>query len=125
MKLVKVWSLVAAILLLAATALPCVAEDPKKNDFPVGSYWDGGFLAQFTADGKLFVLDGDFLKAEAFYKINGDQILITDKNLDSACSGVGKYNWKFDGKALTFTKLKDECEGRAHHLTSRAWPRAK
>ena len=115
----------ATVLLLAWTALPNVADDPKKSDFPVGSYWDGGFIATFTADGKLIVYDEDFIKAEGFYEIAGDQIMITDKDASGECSGVGKYNWKFDGKVLTFTKLKDDCAGRARHLTSRSWPRVK
>lgn len=115
----------ATIWLLAATALPAVAQDPKKSDFPIGSYWDGGFIATFTADGKLTIYDEDFIKAEGFYKIDGDQIMITDKDATGECSGVGKYNWKFDGKALRFAKLKDDCAGRAHHMTSRLWPRHK
>ena len=122
MRRLKALPLASAVLLLAAAAQ---AQDPKKSDFPVGSYWDGGFIAQFTPEGKVFVYDGDFLKAEGFYKIDGDKLLITDKDPVSACAGVGKYNWKFDGKALSFTKIKDDCEGRAHHLTSRSWPRAK
>jgi hypothetical protein len=31
---------------LAGAALTCVADDAKKNDFPVGSYWDGGWRDQ-------------------------------------------------------------------------------
>ena len=122
MRRLKALLIASAVLLFAATAF---AQESKKSDFPIGSYWDGGFIAQFNADGKLFIYEDDFLKAEAFYKIDGDKILLTDKNPDSACGGVGKYTWKFDGKALSFTRIKDDCAGRTHHLTSRSWPLAK
>lgn len=45
--------------------------------------------------------------------------MLTDRQGRYACteSGPGKYKWQYDGKALTFTKIEDECEGRAHALT--------
>lgn len=33
----------------------------------------------------------------------------------------GAYNWTFDGKMLTFTKIADECPGRPVVLTAHPW----
>ncbi|HVF89409.1 MAG TPA: hypothetical protein VNH22_05030 [Blastocatellia bacterium] len=115
---IAVWSL----LLPGSTLFQAAARSPAGGDFPVGSYVDGDFIATFTPDGKLFVHSDDFLKAEAAYTVEGDQITIKDKKATGECGGAGRYKWRFDGKALSFTRVEDACKGRARHLTSRRWP---
>jgi len=41
---------------------------------------------------------------------------------EKGCAGEGKYKWGFDGKALSFTKIADDCEGRAMALTAKPLP---
>jgi hypothetical protein len=53
--------------------LAVTAQNPSKGDFPIGSYIDGDFIATFTSDGKLIVHTDDFIKAEAVYKVEGEQ----------------------------------------------------
>ena len=44
---------------------------------------------------------------------------------EKGCVGEGKYKWGFDGKALSFTLIADDCEGRARALTAKPLPLVK
>jgi hypothetical protein len=96
------------------------AQTLTRDRFPTGTYQEGDFNATFTKDGEVMVFSDDLVKARGLYRLEGNTIIIKDKE-QGECSGEGKYRWKFDGKALTFTKISDACSGRTHHLTSRAW----
>jgi hypothetical protein len=97
------------------------AQTLTRDRFPMGTYAEGDFSATFTKEGELIVFSDDFVKARAVYSVDGNIIAFKDKDAKSQCVGEGKYKWKFDGKALTFTKISDACTGRTRHLTSRAW----
>ena len=63
---------------------------------------------------------------EGTYKVNNDEIELTDEKGPFAGTGdakTGTYKWKLEGAKLTFTKLKDESEGRSRILTTGAWER--
>ena len=119
-----VWVAIGGALLLSCM-LSVSAAEYGAADFPAGSYRDGGFIATFTRDGELVVKEEEAIKAEAFYKVDGDLITFIEKDAVGQCAGAGKYRWRFDGRALTFARVEDDCEGRARHLTSRAWPKVK
>jgi beta-lactamase regulating signal transducer with metallopeptidase domain len=84
-------------------------------------------LVFFTTDGQVVVA----LKEEGknhpsktelgSYRVDGDEFVITESEeqlVEGVCAEPGRYKWYYDGKILVFTKVKDECEGRALALTS-------
>jgi hypothetical protein len=98
--------------------------------FPAGSYLaaGGSLVATFSPDGKFIVKtkDASEVEAEGAYTLDGEQIVLTENagagEDNQRCQEPGKYKWSFDGKALLFTKLTDDCEGRARALTSGPCP---
>ena len=124
----------AGPLTIPGGAAPAFPPPPsaRESGFPVGSYQaaNGSLVVIFSSDGKFSVKssDGGPIAAGA-YTIDGDQILFSE-NLDGEdgnrmCEDSGKYRWKFDGKALVFSKVEDECEGRVRALTSGPCPKLK
>lgn len=64
------------------------------------------------------------LAVHGAYKVRGEQFEIRDEGGTGACLGdlqLGTYTWKLEGKALSFTKVEDACDGRADTLTSLEW----
>jgi hypothetical protein len=102
------------------------------STFPVGSYQAAGgdLVLTFSSDGKFSVKRSDGAAiAAGTYTIDGDQMVLSE-SLDGGdgnriCEETGKYKWKFDGQALFFSKVEDECEGRARALTSGPCPMLK
>ena len=115
----------STFLLIVLLALDTVARtaDFKKGTYSVttgGAKWsiryDGNSKVTVTRDGAPVV--------EGTYKVTEDLLEVTDERGPMACGGeqkTGKYKWKLEGKTLTFTKVEDECEGRANALTGQAW----
>ena len=103
--------------------------------FPIGSYEifieEEKSILAFTADGRVVgkkVEGGQVI--EGSYTTNGDEIVMKDMKekqgkTEKGCAGEGKYKWGFDGKALSFTKIADDCEGRARALTAQPLPLVK
>ena len=90
------------------------------DKFPAGKFITGPFTVSFESDGKMSVTREGEIVVEGVYTVEKDQITLTDKRGPMACidAGPGKFQWKFDGKALTFKLIEDPCEGRAGALTS-------
>jgi beta-lactamase regulating signal transducer with metallopeptidase domain len=118
-------------------------QTSNRGGFPAGSYRGDitrevtkeGFktsvkdhiLVFFTTDGQVVaILKGEsknrLSKTElGSYTVDGDEFVITDSEehkTQGACAEPGRYKWEFNGKALVFTKVEDECEGRVMALTS-------
>jgi hypothetical protein len=99
----------------------------KAEEFAKGTYsaTAGGskFSIKYEDGGKLTVSRDGEVVVEGVYKVTGDEIEVTDQKGPMSCGSehIGKYKWKLDGKKLTFTKVQDECDGRAEALTSQAW----
>jgi hypothetical protein len=98
-----------------------ITAPSAQSRFPTGAFSGADLHVTFTASGKMLVKDKGVLVIEAIYSVNGDQIIFTDKQGKYACieavNAVGKYRWKYDGKALRFTKVEDRCESRIKTLT--------
>ena len=67
---------------------------------------------------------------EGRYTTKGDEIVMKDMKekqgkTEKGCAGEGKYKWGFDGKALSFTRIADDCEGRVTALTAKPLPLVK
>lgn len=84
-----------------------------------GSYQEGEFITTFTTNGKIIVYTDDFIRMEGECKIKGDEIVFIDNDGYAECIQEGRYRWRFNRKELSYRKIQDHYEGRAHHLTSR------
>jgi hypothetical protein len=111
------------------------AEFAAGDKFPIGSYVifveDEKSILTFTADGKIVGKKDEGGKIiEGLYTIMEDEIVMKDMKekrgeTEKGCAGEGKYKWRFDGKALKFTKIADDCEGRVRALTANPLPLVK
>jgi hypothetical protein len=109
-------------LLCTMACLLCVAPITTtlaQDKFPTGSFVGGMFTLTFNSDGSHTVSAQEKTVVKGTHTVTQDEIVFTDKEGEYACSEAmkGKYKWKYDGKALTFSKLEDECEGRVNGLT--------
>ncbi len=108
----------------AATGTPAVCAMPS-GGFPAGS-----FKADHPAYTKKLLLGADCTYQQAgiiegdkvlgTYTVSGDHITFTET--DGGCMGQpGEYISSFDGSALVFKMVKDECSFRRVDLTSSTW----
>lgn len=110
---------VASAFLGVLLMLPSVKGQEK---FPTGTYTGGAFTLSVGDDGIHTVSTEGKVVVKGNYVVAKDQITFTDKEGDYACVGqAGTYKWAFDGKALSFTKVEDQCDGRVQGLTAQAW----
>ena len=113
----------SAFNLLGAAALLAVfmcASGFAQDKFPTGKYAVGEFTISFGTDGTTTVRRQGEIVVEGVYSVTKDEITLNDKRGPMACidAGPGKFQWKFDGKALTLKTIEDNCGGRASALTS-------
>jgi hypothetical protein len=119
----------AASILGVACCLLAGGVSGAQTKFPSGTFIGTDLPVTFTTAGKMLVKDRGTLVVEAIYTVSGDQIVFTDRQGKYACTApttaVGKYRWKYDGKALRFTKVEDRCEARIRILTTLRLSRQK
>jgi hypothetical protein len=113
------------VLLTVLLALDAAA---RTADFEKGTYsaTAGGtkWSIRYDDNSKLTVTRDGAALVEGTYKVTGDLLEVTDEKGPMACGGenkTGKYRWKLEEKNLSFTKVEDECDGRASALTGQAW----
>ena len=113
-------ALLIVLLALDAAARPA---DFKKGTYSAtagGAKWS----IRYDDKGKVTVTRDGAALVEGTYKVTGDLLEVTDEKGPMACGDenkTGKYKWKLEGKNLTFTKVDDECGGRANAMTGQAW----
>ena len=113
---------VLAVAMLAVLVVLPIARAQDK--FPTGTYTGGAFTLSVGADGVHTVSTEGKVVVKGTYVVDKDKISFTDKEGDFACLGqTGTYKWASDGKTLSFTKVEDECEGRAQGLGGQPWAR--
>ncbi|MBM3997133.1 MAG: hypothetical protein FJ303_23730 [Planctomycetes bacterium] len=120
----SVFALIALVTLFASSP---AAQEAKglKGTFST-MLMDEKWTIAFDGDKKFIVKKKDELMVEGTYKVTKDEIEFTDKKgLIAAPETVGTYRWKLENKKLTFTKIKDEVEGREKGLTSSPWTAEK
>ena len=88
---------------------------------PIGTFVAGQFTLTLNADGTHAVSDGGEVVVSGTYVVKDKQITLTDKAGAFACPDIGRYEWSYDGKTLTFQVLVDECDGRVDGLTAQPW----
>jgi len=88
------------------------------NKLPTGTFVSGDWGVTFSADQTYHVTQNGELVVEGTYSVVHNQAVFKDTQGRYACNASdGKYTWKLDGKALSFVKVEDECEGRIGVLT--------
>jgi hypothetical protein len=112
-----------SIMLISLLCIFLFSLGLAQSKFPIGSYSSGEFTITFYKDGNHAVSVNDNVVVKGSYTVTQNQIVMTDKEGQYACDGSkpGKYSWEFDGKALKFEKLEDECDGRAGALSGQSW----
>jgi hypothetical protein len=120
--------LIRLIPVLAVVGLWLVAGRAAAADFPKGTFTikasDAMWAVTFDGKGKFKVTRDGQEGLTGSYKVTKDEIELTDEEGPFAGKGDQKactYKWKLDGKKLTFTKVKDESEGRSAIITAGAW----
>ena len=101
--------------LLACLLCTVIYADDK---FPTGAFQAGYFTLTFVGDGSYTVAAEDKIVVKGTYTVEKDEIAFKDSEGEYACvqDKPGKYKWKYDGKAITFSKVEDECDGRSQAL---------
>ena len=121
--------LLTVMLVALGLVLAAGASVTPGAEFPQGSYSGtrlrGDKVAlRFDHKGKFILTDKDGkVLVEGTYKTMKDQIELTDEKgpMASKDAKPGKYKWKLEDKALNFTKVEDESEGRSKGLTGTTW----
>ena len=118
-----------ATVLIAVIWLFAVVSNVFAADFPQGTYASGEYTIVFADKGQFRVLTGEELVVEGEYTVKGEQLMLIDKRGRFACTGEGMatatYGWKYEGEALTLSKVEDKCSGRSAGLTAGPWKRKK
>lgn len=120
----------SATLLGTCLALAMSSTLAAETSFPAGTYAAEGHKITIAFDdkGQFRVTEGGVLHVSGRYSAKGGQLEITDTQGPWACTKPGEqtgtYRWKYENSVLTFNKLVDRCEDRAHSLTAATW-RAK
>jgi hypothetical protein len=94
-----------------------------QDAFPTGSFVGGPLTATFSKDGTHIVTENGRTVVSGTYTIKADQIVLTDKAGEYTCTETGTYQWGFDGTALTFKAVLDNCGPRVDSLTRQKWIR--
>ena len=105
------------------------ARVARGAEFQQGSYSGTrlrGDKVTFSFDhkGKFTLTDKDGKTlVEGTYKVMKDQIEFSDEKGPVASKGAkpGKYHWKLEDKALNFTRVEDDSEGRRKAITGTTW----
>ena len=114
-------SIVGLVSLVAALTGTLLTAQAPKPQFPTGTFVAESLSMTFANDGTHTVTDRGTVVVRGTYVVKGDQITLTDKDGDFACDVTGRYQWAFDGRALTFKLILDDCSGRVDGLTGQRW----
>ncbi len=117
------------VLVVLGLVLARGASIAQGADFQSGSYSGtrpngGKIILKFDGKGRFTLTDEDGKAlVEGAYKVMKDQIEFTDEKgpIASKDAKPGKYKWKLEAKALNFTKVEDESEGRSKGITGTTW----
>ncbi len=112
-----------AVLLVAIAALVATVGCGSRG-FPTGVYNgtgdNTGLITEFKADGTVSISDNTGIVWDTtMYKVSGNQIVFSGGK--TCFPSEGTYTWAFDGKALKFTFVSDNCADRKGALTSSDW----
>jgi hypothetical protein len=111
------WVLVFLLLIIVGCSPSRSSTSPTPDAFPTGAFTNGDWTWEFKADGT-FISSGPLGSETGTYSVNGNQIIITCQ----CCKEVkGTYQWSFDGTALKFIAINDECVNRKDVVDASTW----
>jgi imidazolonepropionase-like amidohydrolase len=89
-----------------------------------GTYVTGPFSITFEAS-TYQISRGGQVAVSGEFQLARDTVTFRDRSGAIACNPAvaGRYIWKRDGVALTFTLVSDDCPGRKNGLPGRTWAR--
>ena len=109
----------ALVLTVATMAITLLACEARAAGLPKATYSmmvDGAqWELKFAEVGKFTYSINQQILVEGTYRVTKDEIQFSEENGPIACRGdveTGRYQWKLEGKTLTFTEIQDECVGR-------------
>jgi hypothetical protein len=107
-----------------AAAVALFSSVAAAASFPTGTFTAGQATFRFDADGRFHVAAGQDGTVDGTYKTSGDEITLTDVSGNMACAkenAIGRYKWSYAADAITFTKIKDDCDDRSGDVTAQPW----
>ena len=111
------WLLFLILLIIAGCSPTKPSSSPTPASFPTGAFVNGDWSWEFKADGT-FVSSGPPGSESGTYSASGDQVVITCQ----CCGDVeGTYTWAFDGMALKFAAIDDNCVNRKNVVDASTW----
>ncbi|HJZ67080.1 MAG TPA: hypothetical protein VKF81_02960 [Blastocatellia bacterium] len=121
---IRIIGVSALLVVLAAIAAATRAQELKKATYSASAGGDKWSI-KYDDAGKVTVSRNGEVLVESTYKVVKDELEVRDEKGALACAPeqTGKYKWKMEGKRLVFTKVEDQCEGRATALTTQIWER--
>ena len=109
---------------VVASAVALFSSLAAAASFPTGTFSAGQASVRFDADGHFHVVAGKEDSVDGTYKTSGDEITLTDVSGNMACAkenATGQYKWSYANNAITFTKIKDDCDDRSGDVTAQPW----
>jgi hypothetical protein len=102
------------------TETPAPTATAEALPFPVdGIFAKVGYTWEFKAD-STYHTTSKYANSDGVYTLTGDQIAIQEDYVP--CKDiVGTYTWTYDGEALTFTVVDDECTDRRNVVGRGHW----
>jgi hypothetical protein len=86
----------------------------------------GSYSITYNSDGRFslsFVGDGTAGGASGTFSVSGDEITVTETGILGHCvqadAPSGTYTWSFDGSALNFSVVSDDCQKRMVSTTTK------
>lgn len=113
---------VAAVLLAGcggASAAKPTTTPAALGDFPIGNFSNSivAWTWDFKADGS-YSAGGPQVVEHGIFTVTGNQISLKG---DYCGDAIGTYTWTYDGTALKFETIKDECADRAGTVVNGKW----
>ncbi len=65
--------------------------------------------------------EAEKFRISGYVSVSGNRVSFVDQVGGGCQSTVGDYTWSFDGTVLTFSYVRDLCDGRATGLTTKPY----
>jgi hypothetical protein len=116
--------LTGLLLIVILITASCTANIP----FPTGRFESEKVRDveyQFNDDGTfiLYFLGNEYLAGE--YSVEGKKFYIEDIDDASVCETTATYEWSYDGEALYFEAIEEDCAPRRGNFNKKTWKLAE
>ena len=120
------FTLIAAGCSLSSTPTPAPEPIPTLEQaptvavdvFPTGTFTKADWILELGLDGTYSARDSGESSEQGDYNVTGNQITL----MGNACPDVtGTYIWGYNGAALSFKAVSDDCVVRKNVVESNIW----